>query len=125
MISAYFGAQGGVESTTNDGGKGFGGLTVPVGFEYSYGLNNGSVSVMLAPFDFAHPVNQIINNSEGSADFKDIFNPGLYISYGFKKLPLLVGTGYSRGPSITEVQEGNNGRYFLFIGLDMPLFNLY
>ncbi len=80
---------------------------------------------MLAPFDFANPVNKIINNSSGAADFKDILNPGAYISYGWKKLPLLIGVGYSRGPSITEIQESNNRRYFLFFGLDMPLFNLY
>ena len=45
---------------------------------------------MLAPLDFAHPVNQIINSSEGEADFEDIFNPGIYVSYGFEKFPLVI-----------------------------------
>jgi hypothetical protein len=125
LVTAYFGMQGGLEFSSNQGDRGFGGLAVPVGFEYSYGLKKDVVSVMLAPFDFAHPINKILNSSEGSAELKDIFNPGIYLSYGFKKIPLVVGTGYSRGKSLTEEGGKNDGRILVFIGLDMPLFNLY
>lgn len=125
MITAYFGVQGGVE-TVSDDNKSFGGLFVPVGFEYSHGFSDwGPISVMIAPFDFSHPVNTIINNSEDSAEFKDIVNPGVYVSYGFKKVPLVVGAGYSWGTSLTKEENNNEGRYMMFIGMDMPLFNFY
>lgn len=82
MITAYFGLQAGAQS----GAGGFGGIMAPVGVEYSSGLKNGGVvSVMLAPFDFAHPVNQIINNNNGASTFNEIVNPGVYVSYGIKK----------------------------------------
>lgn len=125
MITAYFGVQGGVETVSNDN-KDYGGLFVPVGFEYSHGFANwGPISLMLAPLDFAHPINQILNKNEGSAEFKDIFNPGAYLSYGFKKVPLVIGAGYSRGTLLTKDAKSNEGRYMVFIGMDMPLFNLY
>lgn len=122
MITAYFGAQAGTES----GVGGYGGLTVPIGVEYSKGLRNGGVvSVMLAPFDFAHPVNQIIKNNAGTSSFNDIVNPGIYVSYGIKKYPLIWGAGISRGASLSQVQVGNNWQYFIFFGTDMPLFSFY
>ncbi|MFH1521510.1 MAG: hypothetical protein ABIF18_00975 [archaeon] len=125
MVNAYFGVQSGIESTVNDRVKGLGGLTVPVGFEYSHGLKNGGAfSVMLAPFDFANPVNKLLNNSKGSAVLKDIINPAIYISHGFKGVPVLWGGGISHGPSITGVQEGNTWKFFMFVGLDMPLLNI-
>jgi hypothetical protein len=122
MITAYFGAQAGTEN----GGKGYGGLTVPVGVEYSYGLRNGGVvSMMLAPFDFAHPVNQIISKNTDNSTLKDIVSPGIYFAYGFKKYPLIVGAGVSRGTSLTQLHEENSVMYFVFVGMDMPLFGFY
>jgi hypothetical protein len=123
-ISAYFGASGGVE-VVDRASKGFGGLAVPLGLEYSRGLRNGSAGVMFAPLDFAHPINQVINARGSSAEFKDIFAPGVYLTYGFRELPLLLGAGYSRGPSLTATQGGNRGRGFMFLGMDLPLLNLY
>lgn len=129
MLTAYFGMQGGVESPDNELKKEFGGLSVPVGLEYSYGLNNdfldGAFSIMVAPLDFAHPINQIINNQEAAVEFQDIFNPGIYLSFGFARVPVVLGVGYSRGPTVTQIEQANSGRYFGFIALDMPLFNFY
>lgn len=87
LITAYFGLTGGMESTGTEHRSGYGGLSVPVGFEYSHGLSEGVLSVMIAPLDFAQPVNKILNDEENSAQWKDIFNPGVYLSYGFKKYP--------------------------------------
>lgn len=124
LISAYFGVGGGLEFL-NRSTKGFGGLSVPVGLEYTRGLRRGSVSFMLAPLDFAHPINQIINSKGSSAEFKDIFAPGIYMGYGVEKLPIMLGVGYSQGPSLTTLQGGNRGRTFIFLGMDLPLLNLY
>lgn len=124
MLSAYFGAAGGIEYSGKS--RGYGGLTVPVGLEYTKGLPDqyGSLSLMFAPLDLANPVNQNINKRAATAEFKDIFSPGVYLSYGFKELPLICGVGYSHGPSLT-VAGGNRGRGLLFIGLDMPLIKLF
>lgn len=124
MITAYFGAAGGQEFI-NGSSKGFGGLTVPLGLEYTRGYQKGSVSLLLAPLDFAHPVNQIVNARGSSAEFKDIFAPGAYLAYGFPDIPLLVGIGYSHGPSLTGDQQGNRGRGLAFVAMDLPLLNLY
>ena len=125
MITAYFGMQGGVEKVNNKDSKYFGGLFVPVGFEFSCGLKNGCISLMVAPFDFANPVNQIINSDEGVAEFKDILNPGAYLSYGFKRIPLVLGAGYSKGQALTAKADGYHDRYLAFLALDMPLYNLF
>lgn len=127
MITAYFGIHGGVETLPGGEQNGFGGLTVPVGFEYNWGMKSGVVSLMLAPLEFAHPVNRLLNSEEGEARLKDIVNPGVYLSYGLKKLPIVMGVNYSRGTSLTggTDPEENRERYGLFFAMDMPLFNLY
>jgi len=124
MISSYFGVSGGVESVRGPE-KGYAGLSVPVGLEYTHGWRRGCTGVMLSPVDFAQPVNHIINSQESSAEFKDIFAPGIYFTHGLPNQPIVVGFGYSYGPALTKVDEGNRGRGFLFIGLDLPLFNLH
>lgn len=80
---------------------------------------------MLAPVDFAHPVNQNINNKAGnSGQLKDILAPGAYLSHGFRDWPIVAGIGYNYGPALTESDRTSRGRCFAFVGLDMPLFNL-
>lgn len=123
MLSAYFAGAGGLEFSGRS--RGYGGLTVPVGFEYSLGRRSGSWSLMLAPVDLGHAVNQNINGRGNSAQAKDLLTPGAYLSYGVKNLPILMGFGYSYGPALTDPGRQNRGRGFAFIGTDMPLFNLF
>ena len=129
MITAYLGYAAGYEATPSDyegdDYKGYSGVLAPVGFEYSYGRRHGdSFSVMLAPFDFGHPVNLKLEGKEESVDWSDIVNPGVYLAYGVKELPLTVGVGYSRGRAI-RTESPSEDRAFLFFAFDMPLFNLY
>jgi len=136
LITAYFAGAGGLEFDKRP--KGYGGLTVPVGLEYSRGVAShvgcpalkkaldGSWSVMLAPVDFAHPANENINNASGNtAQLKDIVSPGVYLSHGLKDWPVVVGLGYNYGPAVTQSQQSSRGRGFLFLGLDLPLYPLF
>lgn len=123
MITAYFGGAGGVEFSGNT--KGYGGLTVPVGFEYSRGFAKGSASFMLSPLDFGHPVNQNINGGGNAPIFKDILSPGAYLMYGFKTVPVSMGMGCSYGPSLTSSDRRSRGRCFALLATDMPLFSFY
>jgi len=124
LLGSYFGLSYGQEETSDGGNKNFTGLMVPLGFEYSYGTSGGgSFSVMVAPFDFAHPINLSLEDKDESVEFNDIVNPGIYLSYGIPNHPFVIGLGYSKGRSITENIDSNQARIMLFFAFDMPLFS--
>ena len=126
FISAYVGLATGAESSESDGDKSYGGLFAPVGIEYSYGIPGyGSVSVMLAPLDFAHPMNLKLENKEEDIQVEDIIRPGLYLSYGLKKYPISFGLGASRGQALRTETNDSEMQYSAFVVLDMPLFQLF
>ena len=127
MISAYLGYSAGTESVPDDSEyeKSFSGLVAPLGLEYSYGLRSGgSLSIMVAPFDFTHPINLEWQEKEESVEFSDIVVPGAYFSYGLSKKPITFGIGYSRGRAL-RTESDSEGRIMAFVAFDMPLFRLY
>lgn len=127
MISAYLGYSAGAESVPDDSEyeKSFSGLVAPLGLEYSYGLRSGaSLSIMVAPFDFGHPINLEWQDKEESVEFSDIVVPGVYFSYGLSKTPITFGIGYSRGRAL-RTESDSEGRIMAFVAFDMPLFQLY
>lgn len=127
MINAYLGYSAGTESVPDDSEyeKSFSGLVAPLGLEYSYGLpSGGSLSIMVAPFDFAHPINLEWQDKEESVEFSDIVVPGVYFSYGLSKKPITFGIGYSRGRAL-RTESDLEGRIMAFVAFDMPLFRLY
>lgn len=132
FISAFLGVAGGIEkgdsgdnSESGDDST-YAGLFVPVGIEYSRGIpGHGSVSLMLAPFDFAQPVNLELEDKEESVDFGDIVRPGMYFSYGLKDYPLSFGFGVSKGKALKLETDDKVTQFNAFIVIDMPLLQLF
>jgi hypothetical protein len=126
FVSSYLGyaaadadVHGSAEKETN------GGLFVPVGIEYNYGLGGGdSLSVMLSPIDMAYPVNLKLRGIEDDVEFDELIAPSLTLAYGIEKYPLNVGIGYQRGRRLDDVDKTEE-RWLLFVTFDMPLFRLY
>lgn len=128
MVTSYLGLsynldeEAGAEKTNN-------GIFVPVGLEYSRGVNwfSGSVrsaSVMVSPFDFGHPVNLKLNDIEEDIEYDEIVAPSLTFAVGFKDYPLTLGLGYQKGRRLELTNESEN-RVILFFAFDMPLVSLH
>ena len=125
FLSSYVGASSYWENAHEKGYKFGYGVFAPVGVEYVFLRWKGnSFSAMLAPFDFAHPLNLEIADQNKPVKFNDIVNPGVYLSWGAKELPLTIGVGYSKGRSLRS-DSGDESRYLMFVAFDLPLFTLY
>lgn len=129
LLTAYLGAAAyGEDDKTSNTDKEdvqYSSLFAPLGLEYSVGIGDGgSLSFMLAPFDFAYPLSLESQNSDKEVEFSDIVVPGLYLSYGFQGKPISVGIGVSRGRPLRSDSEREE-RVLVFIAMDMPLFQLY
>lgn len=125
MITSYLGIGAGSEQRDAGGREDVYGLYAPIGLEYSYGLSNkSSISVMLAPFDFAHPLNLELYDKEESVEWNDVVRPSVAISYGVKDYPFTIGLAVSRGRPLASESEDET-QYLLFVAFDMPLFQVF
>lgn len=128
MVTSYLGLSYNVEeesaSTQSNNG-----LFVPIGLEYSRGVNwlNGSlrsVSVMFSPVDFGHPINLKLNDLEDDFELDEIIAPSVTFAVGLNDYPLTLGVGYQKGRQLEASNESEN-RVILFFAFDMPLLNLH
>jgi len=128
MVTSYLGVsynldeEGQTEKSNN-------GLFVPIGLEYSRGVNwfDGNIrsaSVMFSPVDFGHPINLKLNNIEEDFELDEIIAPSIAFSLGLEDYPLNFGIGYQKGRQLTASSETEN-RVILFFAFDMPLLSLY
>lgn len=123
MLTAYLGVAHDFENDDPGADQG-GALFAPLGLEYSRGLDRGgSVSLMLAPFDFGYPVTLKLNGAEEDAKFDDIWAPLVALAYGFDDLPLTLGVAYQKGRYVQSLNASED-RALLFLGFDMPLWPL-
>lgn len=113
-----------------------GGLSAPIGIAFSHGMNElGSISFLMSIIDLGALVSFRFRDpfSSDLPEFKlqNIIAPGGYIIYGVPRLPISVGAGLQYGPQLRKVRIGNADinssayRVGLFIGVDIPVFNLY
>jgi len=124
-VTAYLtAAYGSVSNQSDVGSNNRGGIYAPIGLELSRGFQSGSVSLMLAPFDFGYPISLKLNGVEQDVKFNEIVTPSLALSYGWEDYPLSIGIAYQHGRSsgLSNVVEK---RVILFLGIDMPLFSFY
>lgn len=128
MVSSYLGVSYNIDEDA-ESEQSNNGMFVPIGLEYSRGVNwlNGSVqsaSVMLSPVDFGHPVNLKLNNIEEDFELDEIIAPSLTFALGLKDYPLNFGIGYQKGRQINASSDTED-RFILFFAFDMPLLNLH
>ena len=124
FISSYFGYAAGAvlndDDVPSDNATGF---YIPVGFEYSKGLQSGSsISIMLSPVDFGYPVSLKMNGEVEDVQFDEIFAPSISFAYGIKDYPVNVGLTFQKGRTFT-LQNMEEKRIMLFLAFDMPLFS--
>lgn len=149
-VNAYPGLYGGfTTSSLNKGDTWTTGFTAPVGL-YAQLMGNrsfGTLGLFIPVIDIAAPVRlRLGNNTDQLPDleFKDIFSPGLYLSYGFNKSPFAINAGCQYGPSLKSVdsvtttdEQGNANQglenriekkivyWSLSLTIDIPLFTLH
>lgn len=125
LLSGYLTASYGyVFNSKEVGYNNHGGIYAPVGVEVSRGVNGGSISLMLAPFDFGYPISLKLNGVEQGVNFNEIVAPSMALSYGWQDYPLSVGVAFQRGKN-SNLNSAIERRAMIFLGIDMPLFSLY
>jgi len=127
MITAYMAAAAGTVMNSddlNEGNSNKKGIYVPVGLELSRGYNFGSLSLMLAPFDFGYPISLKLNGVDKDVSFDEIIAPSIAFSYGMNDYPVSVGVAYQQGRK-AELTNEVEKRAMIFLGIDMPLLPLY
>ncbi|MHB1117741.1 hypothetical protein [Sideroxydans sp.] len=125
MITGHLAASyGNVINSSEVSGNNRAGIYAPVGLELSHGLESGSLSLMIAPFDFGYPISLKLNGIEQGVSLNEVVAPSIALSYGWRDYPLSVGVAYQRGrrSSLTNAVEK---RAMIFMGIDMPLFLFY
>lgn len=117
------------------------GITLPMGFEYSFkpkkdiSRTRGSIGFFVQLIDLGAVLNFRVDDSTSElpdqVTFKQIFSPGGSINYGFKNSPLTVAVGYQYTPELRKItldngneEFANGDRWFLRLAWDIPLINI-
>jgi hypothetical protein len=116
------------------------GITAPLGIAASWGLGKkcrSSVSMFLSVVDIGVVTSFRFKDSTTAQiptiQLKDIFSPGLFLSYGIPNSPISLNFGAQAGPNLREVNvtSGNSyansmyWRYSISILVDIPVLNFY
>lgn len=112
------------------------GMNAPIGVSLSWGLGKEwAASAFLSLVDLGALTSYRLQDSTTAplpVKLGDIFAPGGGIAVGFPNLPISIGYMFQFGPSLREVSAsekvatGNlNNRWYFFVGVDIPLFDLY
>lgn len=128
MISSYLGVSYNTDENS-ESEESNNGLFVPIGLEYSRGVDwfGGSIrsaSIMFSPVDFGHPVNLKLNDIEKDFELDEIIAPSVTFALGLDDYPLTFGVGYQKGREL-EFAGGTENRVILFFAFDMPLLSLH
>ena len=144
-VNSYPGVVAGMELSwkSNATSKAFAmGLTAPVGLSFTWGQDNqSSLGFFIPVIDIGAVTRFRLDNDNETKtlpelSFKNIFSPGLYGHYGFKKSPLSLYLGAQYGPELKEVTKNattgadeskfyESMRIGFGIVLDIPLFNIH
>jgi hypothetical protein len=119
------------------------GITAPIGISYSFKNDNKSLTneksssstLFLSVLDIGAPFSYRFNRDEAEGlpediKWEQVFSPGLFYIYGFKKSPLAIGINAQFSPLLRKIEENNvlQTKNIFKIGLtllvDVPLFNL-
>lgn len=138
-LNAYVGFSGGAEHAfaagANGGTTGYGGLTVPIGPEWSVPVAPGrSFSVFVPLIDLGTVASFRFTNTDDavqqtpSVTFAQLIAPGLYLALGVtEKYPISVALGAQYVPNLRKATSDNRllnaMRLGGYVGVDVPLFH--
>lgn len=112
------------------------GLTAPIGFALSTGTRIGSLSIFLsmidlgavASFRFSDDSTKQIPNVQ----LKDIFSPGIFLSYGIPEWPISINIGAQIGSNLRTVTATTKDlsksmyyRYSISLCVDIPIMEIF
>ena len=119
-------------------------FTAPIGVAASTRLwknrreNGASLSLFLSALDLGAVTLFRLNEDNrfvslpAAASFENIFAPGIHVILGFPDVPISAGIGFQRSASLRKINQDEvrvdpNAKFRLgaFIGVDIPLFNIY
>lgn len=138
-INSFPGILGGLEYSKDQKTVGNIGFTAPVGIYFNIKSSDKGATwgVFLPVIDIAAPVRLRLDSNNDTKtlpdfNFNDIFSPGIYISYGFKKSPFAIHLGAQYGPKLRDIPAETEGNftsvdsYRINIGfvIDIPLLTL-
>lgn len=143
-INAFPGLLGGIEFTKSSDPEiknaEYIGFTAPIGIylqPWGAGENGNNFGFFLPIIDIAAPVRLRLdddNDTKTLPDFEiaDIFSPGIYAIYGFKKTPLSINFGVQYGPKLRDIPVENTDtftsiesyRVGIGVTLDIPLLTI-
>ena len=127
-----------ISGLNNDSGLNNFGVAAPIGVAFSWGhfLGNGSFSFFLSFVDLGAVASfrfvDDTTNQVPTIKLKDLFSPGVFISYGIPSWPVSLNFGAQMGPNLRRVSSATNDysnkiywRYSFSICVDIPLLNFY
>lgn len=130
-VNAYV---GGFFARSKTEGAGFSnqyGLTAPIGFTISHGLESyGSLSLFAGIFDIGGIIRYKLDNEgkyQQDVNLAGIVSPSIHGVYGFPfYLPLSIGLGCQWTTPVTTANNNINLKphFNMFLAVDIPLFNL-
>lgn len=141
-LNGYLGfAYGEEKNGSTDKKKNIFGMSAPIGIAASVGLDvnkpkgGGALTLFVSLIDVGALTNFRFNDSETAElpelKVENIFAPGAYVLYGFRRLPISIGGGYQYGPQLREINSTNatlnnpTGSWRVMIAVDIPLLNFY
>lgn len=139
-INSYPGILGGFELSDQANTKTAThlGITAPIGiYGQFFKSKRGSWGLFIPIIDIGAPVRLRLDDNDNTEtlpdfDFKDIFSPGAYISYGFNNSPFAINAGIQYGPKLKDIDNGSGVfndievyRISLGLVIDIPLFTLF
>lgn len=136
-INAFPGMIAGLEYTRNNGHRYYEGtvvgFTAPVGVSITLGaqkciFKESSLGIFLPLIDIGAVTRLHFDENKKepvSPDIKlkDVFSPGVYAHWGFRKTPLSLNAGCQYGPQ--RVRGYDTWSYNIGLVLDIPIYNLH
>jgi hypothetical protein len=112
------------------------GVYAPVGITFSKGLGKGgSISALLNVIDIGAIASYRLQDDSTAklpdVTLQNIFAPGVGVIYGLPRWPVSIGYTYQLGPEVRTINASTvtsaqpNKRWQFFLGVDIPLFNLF
>jgi hypothetical protein len=111
-------------------------FTVPVGLSLTWSGNGHSHGMYIPIIDVGSYTRMHLDSDTASQtlpefNFTNLFSPGLYYHWGFKKTPLSLHIGAQYGPNLKQIKSDGSAKIYesIRIGaglvIDIPLLNLH
>jgi hypothetical protein len=137
LLNAYGGVYYGKEApdVTNNWTRNRG-VIAPIGIELAKGFKDfGNLSLFVPFFDLGAVIDFKPSGDSSETipnlDINNIISMGMYLTYGFPKIPLSVGGGFQFSPNLGTITtngktiEPRKLRWNLYLAFDLPLLKIF